>query len=72
MFLPESNNTPFIKHHQIFSLYILGTLVPNMFPMGSHVFPNYVMGFNIHLLPIVAGDRLVTGQVARQKRGSLC
>jgi len=35
------------------------------------VFPNYVMGFNIHLLPIVAGDRLVTGQVAGQKCGSL-
>ncbi len=40
--------------------------------MGSHVFPNYVMGFSIRLLPIVAGDRLLTGQVARQKRGSLC
>lgn len=47
-----------------------------MFPTCSQwvpmcVFPNYVMGFNIHLLPIVAGDRLMTGQVAGQKCGSL-
>jgi hypothetical protein len=56
---------------KFFALYSLGTLVPNMFPLSSHVFPNYVMGFNIRLLHIVAGDRLVTGQVARRKRGSL-
>jgi hypothetical protein len=54
-------------HSKCLDFFSYSQHVPSKFPMGSHVFPNYVMGFNIHLLPIVAGDR----QVAGQKCGSL-